>query len=115
MSYLNVTATGLSSMADWAGLSWLVTIVIFLAVCLIIFLLSKNFRQFCIGSVIVGVSLGIYRFSRWIGVETAVKHNYLPIRWFCYVTGFIVIAIIIGRLVEKTRFMKNLEKAIKEK
>lgn len=109
---MNATTNGLSTMASVTPtFGWLITLAIFLGVLGVIFLLSKNFRQFIYGAVISGILLINFKFSRWIGVS-AVESNFEPLKWTSYIIGFIVGSIIIGRLIQRFKFVKKLEKEL---
>ena len=111
---MNATTNNLNAMASVSpAFSWLITLGIFVLTLGIIFLLSKNFRQFIYGAIISTVLLLNYKFSRWIGVST-IKNNFAPLKWTGYITSFIIVSIIIGRLVQKLGFVKNLEKTLTE-
>lgn len=91
---------------------WGITIIIFLSIFGILFILSKNFRQFIIGS-IATIILGIvYKMSRWVGVSTE-QGNYDPIKWFLYVVGFIAISIILGKIMEKFKITEKIGDKLK--
>lgn len=114
MPIINTTTDSLSTMASVTpALSWLITLFIFLGALGLIFLLSKNFRQFIYGAVVSGILLINFKFSRWIGIS-AVESNFEPLKWTCYIVGFIVGSIIIGRLIQKFNFVKKLEKELKK-
>jgi len=91
--------------------SWLITIIVFFAVLFTIFFLSKNFRRFLYGAVVTGFLLIVYHFSRWIGLST-VRGDIGPVKWTGYVIGFILVSILLGKFVQKTKFVKNLEKKL---
>lgn len=93
---------------------WLITIVIFFITIGIIFLLSKNIRQFFYGSIVTTFLLINYKFSRWVGVST-MNNDYTTLKWTCYVIGFIIVSIILGRLAQKLPFIKKLEEKINDK
>ena len=109
---MNVT-TALSSMNTIPEMGWMITTVIFFASLLTIFLLSKNFRQFIYGAFVSGILLLNYKLSRWIGVST-MENNLNPLKWFGFIFGFVIVSIILGRLLQKTKFVKNLEKEFEE-
>lgn len=109
---VNATVNAVESMGDFAGYSGVATGVVFIAIIIMIFILSKNIRQFFLGAVVTGITFGIYKLSRWMGVSAAVEHNYKPITWFGYIVGFIVVSIIVGRILQKMSFMKKLEEIL---
>lgn len=104
---------GLNSLGNSSGFGWLTTAAIFGVVLLTLFILSKNFRQFICGSVVTGVLLINFKFSRWVGVST-IEDNFRPIKWTAYVIGFVMLSIIIGRILAKFKWFKNLEESFKE-
>jgi hypothetical protein len=91
---------------------WIITIAIFFSVFLIIFFLSKNIRQFIYGAVVSIVLILVYKFSRWVGTST-VKNNFKPIKWFGYISGFIILSIIIGNFLLKIDWIKKFEKKLR--
>ena len=93
---------------------WIITITVFAVTIFIIFALSKNFRRFLYGGVVAGASLLIWMFSRYIGIETTVKNNYEPIKWFMGIVIFIIVSIIIGALIQKLPIIKDFEKSMEE-
>jgi len=107
---INATGTTISALSSTS--SWWITFAVFIGMLLTIFLFSKNIRQFFYGAIVTGGLFGIYKFSRWIGVST-VENNINPLKWTCYIVGFIAISIIIGRLLQRLKFVKNLEKKLK--
>lgn len=112
MTVMNTTTDSLSAVASVSpAFGWLITLAIFLGVLGVIFLLSKNFRRFIYGAVVSGILLINFKFSRWIGVS-AVESNFEPLKWTGYIIGFIVGSIIIGRLLQKLKFVRNLEKKL---
>lgn len=114
MVVMNATINGLNTMANVAPiLGWSITLAMFFGVLGVIFLLSKNIRQFIYGSVVSGVLLINFKFSRWIGVSAA-ESNFEPLKWVSYIIGFIVCSIIIGRLLQKLKVVRNLEKKLAE-
>jgi len=88
---------------------WVVTALIFATILFLICLLSQNFRQFIYGSIFIVLSFVIYKVSRAIGVSTAIDKDYVPIKWFGYVAGFIIISIFIGWILKKFGFVKDIE------
>jgi hypothetical protein len=103
---------GLDTMSS-AMSSWLITVMVFIVVLLVIFILSKNFRRFLYGAVITGFLLADYHFSRWIG-SSALKGDVEPLKWVGYVIGFILISVIIGKFVQKTKFIRKIEGFFRE-
>jgi len=95
------------------GFGWGITLFVFLAVIGTIFLLSKNFRQFVYGAVVSLFLLINYKLSRWIGVEAG-SSNFAPLKWTIYIIGFVVVSIVIGKFVQKLKFIKKLESGINE-
>jgi hypothetical protein len=106
----NATTSALSSMGG--GFSWVLTILIFLGILLTLLLFSKNIRQFFYGAIVSGSLTGIYFLSHWIGFS-ATKNNLNPLKWAVYIMGFIVVSIFVGKLLQKLKFIKNLEKQLK--
>ena len=74
--------------------------------------LFKNFRRTAYGSVISGFLLVVYKISRWIGISTQ-EQNYVPMRWFVYIVGFIVLSWIIGTILDKTKIIDKIEGKLK--
>jgi len=104
----------LASTFDMTSWFWIITITVFAVTIFIIFALSKNFRRFLYGGVVAGASLLIWMFSRYIGIETTVKNNYEPIKWFMGIVIFIIVSIIIGALIQKLPIIKDFEKSMEE-
>ena len=103
-----MNTTAINNLQTASSFTWPITIIIFLATLAIIFLLSKNIRQFFYGAIISGVFILNYKFSRWIGTSAG-NNNYNPLKWFCYIVLFIIISIVVGRLSQKLKFVKKIE------
>jgi len=115
MPVYNTTSNSLSSVASVSpAFGWLITLGAFIVVLGVIFLLSKNFRQFIYGAIVSGILILNYKFSRWVGVS-ATENNFEPLKWVGYITGFIIVSIVIGRLLQRLKFVKKWEKALTEK
>ena len=113
MTGMNNVTSATSTMASIGPIGgWIITAGIFIAVLVIIFLLSKNFRQFIYGGVISGILLINFKLSRYVGKSTT-ENNFEPIKWVGYIVGFILLAISLGHLFLKTKWGKNLEKKLK--
>ena len=110
METLNMTTSAINSLGDWSSMGWMITIIVFLCSVIFLFLIFRNFRRVCYGSGVSGASLILYKFSRWIGVSTE-EGNYTPLTWLGYIFGFIVVSIIIGKFIEKFKFIKKIEKS----
>lgn len=113
MTNINATSTGLPLGAISPQLSWIITIGIFLSVLGIIFILSKNFRDFIYGSVISGILLLNFKFSSWVGASAA-KDNLAPLKWTFYAICFIIGSVLIGKATKRLKFVKNIERYIDE-
>jgi hypothetical protein len=110
----NNSVTALSSVGTIPPyLGWVVTAGIFVAVFVTIFLLSKNVRQFIYGSIISTILILNYNYSRFVGTNFS-EGNFEPIKWAGYVIGFIVLSIILGRIVQRFKFVKNFENKMKD-
>lgn len=105
----NIT-TGLNGFMDGAATSWALTIIIFVAILLALFIVSRNIRRFIVGAIITGILYGIYKLSRWISVSTTIENNYEPIKWFGYIVIFIIVAVIYGKIFSYTKWGKALDK-----
>jgi hypothetical protein len=103
----NVTTSVSTMSAESVGL--FTTVCVVFTTVLLLILVSKNFRNFIYGSVVSICIILLYKFSRYIGVETA-KGNIIPITYFAYVAIFIIVSIIIGFIVRKTELVKIIEK-----
>jgi len=112
-STMNATAYTLESLSGTPALGWLITIMIFFSILGVIFILSKNFRQFIYGAIFNGILFIIYKFSRWVGVSS-VENNFDPLKWTIYIIIFIIGSIIVGRFIQRLKFVKDLEKEMKE-
>lgn len=106
MEVYNATSSMLAEVPTTSG--WLVTTIVFIAILLTVFFLSKNFRQFCYGAVVTTILSLVGLLSRYIGKATG-THDYVPITWFCYIIGFIGLSIVIGTLLQHTKFIKEFE------
>ena len=114
MQVQNITGSaisGLSSVTPGVGL--VITIAVFVSVIIVLFLLSKNVRQFMYGAVVSGFLIMNYMFSRQIG-QSAVDGNMKPLKWVSCIIGFIIGSIIIGRLIQRLKFVKRWEKEIEK-
>ncbi len=107
----NASADALSDIASISGIGITITAVVFILTLLLLFLFIKNFRRFLIGAGINGVLFGTFLFSRYIGKSTA-SGNIAPIKWFGYVGGFIILSIIVGIIISKTKIGKKIDKFI---
>jgi hypothetical protein len=102
--------TSINVLSSVASVSpWAITTIVFFVILSTLFVLSKNFRHFLYGAVIITVLTVVYKISRYIGVSTAVEHNYIPIKWFIYIVLFIVISIVIGKIITKLPIVKRWE------
>jgi len=90
------------------AMGWLLTVGIFIAVLVTLFILSKNFRHFLYGTVVTTICYVNYTLSRWIGVETT-QTNYGPIKVLGYIVGFILVSIGAGKILMKFKFMKKID------
>ena len=114
VEYVNETVSGLQNMsASFSGLGWFITILIFISIILILFLLSKNIRRFFIGAVTTLIFFGVYKLSRYIGFSAS-EGNTKPFIIFGYVVGFIVVSIIVGLIVSHLKIFKKIENYFKE-
>lgn len=102
---------GLSQMSSFTG--WFVTGAVFVGIIGLLFLLSKNIRQFFYGAIVSVVILINYWISRGIGVSAS-QGDYSSLKTACWVVGFVVVSIIIGRILQMTKFVKNLEEKLTE-
>ena len=92
--------------------SWIITIIVILATVTLLYLVSKNFRQLIYGSVTSISLFVVYKFSRYIGTTSAIDHNPKPLNWMIKISCFILISIVIGRIIAKTKWGKTLEEQI---
>jgi hypothetical protein len=106
----NVTS-GISFNNLGSGFGWTITGITFCFIFLLIFIISKNFRRTIIGSIITGIILIVYKISRWFGISTE-KGNYVPIKWFIYITIFIVLSWLFGILLEKNKRINKIIKSL---
>ena len=98
--------SGITSVGSGVMYGWGITVAVFVAVILLLILVSKNFRQFLLGVVTTGILFGVYKFSRWVGVS-AQEGNKTPITWVTYITLFIVISLIVGGLLMRNKKIKE--------
>lgn len=99
---LNATASSVSALQSTGCWGWIIGIVVFIAIGLILFLVSKNFKKTLLGSGITGVLLGMFFFSKWVGASAS-SSNYSPLKWTAYVVGFLVVSFFIGHLLSKNK------------
>lgn len=104
----NVTTSmnGIATTAATTG--WMVTIIVFIGIIMVLILLFKNLRHFIFGAVVTAGLLITYWISRGIGVEAEAK-NYEPFKWCCYIIGFIIISIVLGKWLKQYSFFKKID------
>ena len=107
---VNATMNSVTALSSFSSSGWIVTLIVFLGIVGILFLILKNFRRVCYGAIPLGLLLIIFKIARWIGVSTE-EGNYTPLTWLGYIFGFIVVSIIIGKFIEKFKFIKKIEKS----
>jgi len=101
--------TGITSFGNSAAsLGWMVTVIVFVLTILILILVFKNIRRIIYGSIISGIVIGVYHFSRWIGTSTQNK-DYVPISWFLYIAGFLICSWLIGLWLDKNKILDKIE------
>jgi len=105
----NVTMDLSSMFGGTETFGWVTSIGVFIAIILTVFLLSKNFRSFILGSSVTVILIVTYWISRWIGKATAIDRDYVPIKWLGYIIGFIVLSILIGKVLSETKYVKEFE------
>lgn len=103
----NVT-NGLTAFMNYSSAGWVITMIVFLSIIILLYIIFRNIRRTIYGSVISCVLLIIYKISRWIGISTQEK-NYIPIRWFGYIAGFILLSFVIGYILDKLNVLKRFE------
>ena len=111
---MNATVDGVSALATVSpiGIFWLVFIIAFVGITFTLFVLYKNFRR-CLYGLSVMIPLSIIG---WISKGTgksASTGNFIPMIVIGGIIVTIVISILIGMLIEKTRWAKKIEKSIK--
>ena len=104
---LNATMA-MTSFASASSIGWLATVIVFIMTIVILVLVFRNLRRIIYGSIVSGIIIGIYHFSRWIGVSTQNK-DYVPVSWFIYIIGFIFISWLIGLWLDKNKVIKKFE------
>ena len=112
---INAT-TSLSSMSSVVSSLPPVAIafLVFAVIVTMIFVLSKNFRRFIYGlSVLIPLTI-IGWISKNIGVETA-SGNLVPIKVFGFIVAGIVVSILCGMGIERTKWIKKFEKDLNKK
>lgn len=97
LMYLGSSSDGL------ANYSIFVTIVIFIAILMLIFIISKNLKFTIMGGVINGILFGIYKFSRFVGTS-AEKGNQIPLNYTLGIIIFILLSWLVGFGLSKTKF-----------
>jgi len=109
----NVTMGGMNAMASMSptAIMGLVSTFIFIGIIVTLFILYKNFRRCLYGlSVLVPVSI-IGWISYGTGKSTSTG-NYIPMIIIGGSIAVIIVSILIGMLIEKTKWAKKIEKNI---
>jgi len=116
MTELNVSSgmVGLNAISMTPAFGWAITTAIFIGILGIIYILSKNFRQFLYGAVISTILLINYNISRFVGV-TATEGDWIPLKTIGKVIAFIVVSVVIGKWIQKFNWVKKLEEKVSER
>lgn len=99
---INATVSAISSMPNFLGVGVIITALVFVIICVTIFLVSKNFKKTILGGVVTGALLGIYSFSKWVG-SSGSSGNLAPLKWTLYIVLFLMASIIIGQILSKNK------------
>ena len=106
MTTMNATQS-ISSLSGTAG-GWGISIIVFIAIIVLLFILSKNIRQFFYGGIVTVILGTIGWVAKGIGFSAS-EGDMVPITWFIGIGVFILTSVGIGRLLMKTEFIKRFE------
>ena len=115
MPIINDSLYGLgdSASAGISNIGWLITAGVFIATFVILFLIIRNFRRAIYGSVVNAFLVGGYKISRFIGLS-AEQGDFEPLKFFGWVAGWVIFAIIFGYIVEWLGWTKKFEDKIRD-
>lgn len=104
---------GVASMnfVPWSG--WLFTILIGFVILVTLFVMFKNFRRFIYGIPVVGGLLIVYTIAKSIGFSAA-EGETGPLIFMLWVVGVILTSSLVGKLIEKTSYVKKFEEAMSD-
>ena len=105
---MNATSS-INTMASMSPIP--IAILIFIAIGLALFLLFKYFRRFIYDSLTL-IAFSAIAFPSWKMADATTKGNYTPILVLGAIIVGIIISIIIGIGIEKSRFGRKIEKSI---
>lgn len=110
---MNTTTSGVIAMSSMSSyLSIPITIIITICILGIAFIMFTNFRRFIYGlCILVPLALAGLLGNK-ISHDTTTG-NYFSIKIFGIVCGVISCSIVIGKYLETTKFIKNIEKDLK--
>ena len=104
----NVTET--TSMMGFSVINpWILTTIIFIAIVIMIFFISQNFRKLIYGGVITLGGLLIYWISKTMAFNY-VEGDGILLMLGMYVVGFIIISVFVGHYFLKLKIGKKIEK-----
>jgi preprotein translocase subunit SecG len=102
-----VNALGTSGLASWMPMC----IIIMVGIFLMLFLLYKTLRWSLIGSGISGLGLIVFKVAEYISKQSTTG-NTIPLNWFLEISIFLAISIIIGIILQNTKWGEKLDKEI---
>ena len=90
-----------------------VALIVFIILGLTLFLIFKNFRRMCYGLAVIIPTSGLGWISWGIGSETN-NGNFMPMIIIGVSIITIIISMVIGKILENFKWVKNIEESIKE-
>jgi hypothetical protein len=112
VSVVNATYENAISPAAMGTLT--LTLGVMTGLVLMLFLLFKFFRRFLRGGVVVSSLWGLYAVSNWISKQAIVNGDLNPLKFVGKVGAFIVISVIVGALIGRSKKVKAVENKIGE-
>jgi len=108
MVYANTTSVyALGSMGSLAG--WLpICLMLMAGIFIVSFLIYKTIRWSLIGAGISGIGFIVFKICEYISKQNA-SGNTVPLDWFLYIIGFIVVSVIVGQVLRLTSWGKKLD------
>jgi hypothetical protein len=100
---------GTSGLSSWMPMCIILMIGIFLT----LFLVYKTLRWSLIGTGISALGLIVFKVAEYISKQSA-SGNAIPLNWYLEVTVFLIISIVIGIILQNTKWGKKMDKAFEE-
>jgi hypothetical protein len=111
VSVVNATYENAISPAAMGTLT--LTLGVMTGLVLMLFLLFKFFRRFLRGGVVVSSLWGLYAVSNWISKQAIVNGDLNPLKFVGKVGAFIVISVIVGALIGRSKKVKAVGEKMK--